>query len=337
MMREKRALILGAYNSALDGLWTTTELKIGQPEIYEETIEVPGMHGVLDFSEAPVGHPVYKQREITAAFESSAGTVEEREDRITAFLQACHGRRVRIVVPDYPDRYTIGRVYLEREFNNLAYARVSMKAKCDPFFLSDLPETVSLPILSSAVNAISAVEIMESTAAGGYVAPSDRATWTFTAESGEVGTYAVFRLTVQPNTEYYVSGKLTAKGYWRISATQTMPPEWSPFATTGADGYLYLWVNRLTPVNAVPLTQVVVIPRENLQVISTGAAHAETSCSKPDGVWLVVSVNGKSYPHFGVVDPQLTLDPGDCVAVAMRYDQAETAEYESISWHRRWI
>lgn len=335
----RRALTIGDYNTAIDGKFVTAELEIGQPEFCEEYQDVPGMHGALDFSEAPVDHPVYKMREISVAFESSRGTVQEREDRITEFLASCHGKRLKIVLPDYPDRYLIGRVKLKREFNNLAYCRVSMTAKCEPFFMSDLPETVSLPILSAAINAITAVDFMDdiSTAPGGYVNPSERSTWTLTAESGAVGAYAVFRLTVQPNTEYYISGKLQAKGCWRVSADTLPSSDFTPFVTSGEEGYIYVWVSRLQPLYSVPLTNVIVIPREQLQVISAGAASAEASCEKPNGLWLILSVNGVSYPHFGVVTPDLVLDPGDSVAVAMRYDTVEDASVETVSWHRRWL
>lgn len=335
----RRALTIGNYNTALDGKFVTAELEIGQPEFYEEYQDVPGMHGALDFSEAPVSHPVYKMREISAAFESSRGTAQEREDRITEFIAACHGKRLRLVLPDYPDRYLIGRVKLKREFNNLAYCRVSMTAKCEPFFQSDLPDTVSLPILSSAVCAIADVTPMDdlSTTEMGWVAASDRSAITLTAHDGSVGSYAVFRLTVSPNTEYYISGKLTAKGYWRAGASTACPPDFSPFVKTGDDGYIFVWVYRLQPVGYVPLTNVIVIPRDQLQVISVGSAPAEASCGKPAGVWLILSVNGVSYPHFGVVEPDLVLEPGDSVAVAMRYDAVDEDIVEAVSWCRRWL
>lgn len=335
----RRALTIGSYNTALDGKFVTAEMEIGQPEFYEEFQEVPGMHGALDFSEAPVSHPVYKMREISVAFESSRGSVQEREERITEFMAACHGQRLKIVLPDYPDRYLIGRVKLKREFNNLAYCRVSMTAKCEPFFVSELPDSVSLPILSSAVCAISEVTPMTemSTAVMGWVAASKRSAITLTAQTGAVGSYAVFRLTVAPNTEYYISGKLGAKGYWRVSAAALKPSKFSPFVTSGEDGFLYVWIWRLQPLYAVPLKDVIVIPRDQLSVISAGAASAEASCGKPDGVWLILSVDGVSYPHYGVVEPDLVLEPGDSVAVAMRYDAVADSGAEVVSWHRRWI
>ena len=107
----RRALSIGNYNTALDGKFVTAEMEIGQPEFYEEFQEVPGMHGALDFSEAPVDHPVYKMREISVAFESSRGSVQEREERITEFMAACHGQRLKIVLPVYRTSSTSTTVF----------------------------------------------------------------------------------------------------------------------------------------------------------------------------------------------------------------------------------
>ncbi len=143
---EKRKLIIGSYDTALTGLWTLTGWSLSDPELVESFIDVPGrIDGPLDASTALTdGDPRYGQRELVATFESSEGTRLEREDRIRTMRNWLDGWRLDITLPDDPTHHVKGRVHVERIYNDLAHASVSVTAKCDPWLYNNTDTVVAL-------------------------------------------------------------------------------------------------------------------------------------------------------------------------------------------------
>lgn len=131
---QKRKIIIGSYDTALDGLWTLTGWALGRAAAQENYIDVPGHSGQLDLSTALTdGEPYYGSREFVATFESSEGTRLEREQRISAMVNALDGWRQNIVLPDDPAHYIVGRVRVEKLYNDPAHASVQVTATCDPW------------------------------------------------------------------------------------------------------------------------------------------------------------------------------------------------------------
>lgn len=81
---------------------------IGTPEQETYYLDVPGADGFLDYSEALTGRPVFKKRPI----EIVLGGKMERS-RWQSFLSTLrimlHGKRVRVVLDDFPGYYWEGR------------------------------------------------------------------------------------------------------------------------------------------------------------------------------------------------------------------------------------
>lgn len=131
---QKRKIIIGTYDTALEGQWTLTGWALGRAEAQENYVDVPGHSGQLDLSTALTdGEPYYRNREFVATFESSEGTYLEREQRINTMVNKLDGRRQNIILPDDPTHYLTGRIRVEKIYNDLAHAAVQVTATCDPW------------------------------------------------------------------------------------------------------------------------------------------------------------------------------------------------------------
>lgn len=142
---QKRKIIIGDYDTALEGLWTLTGWSLSRAEAFESYADVPGHSGQLDLSTVLTdGEPYYGPREFEAFLESSEGTRLERENRIDLMINKLDGWRVHIILPDAPTRYIAGRVRVEKLYNDLAHASVRVTATCDPWKYNRAETTVGL-------------------------------------------------------------------------------------------------------------------------------------------------------------------------------------------------
>lgn len=131
---QKRKIIIGTYDTAAEGLWTLTGWSLGRAAAREDYVEVPGHSGALDLSTALTdGEPYYESREFVATLESSEGTRLEREQRINAMINKLDGWRLNIILPDDPMHYIVGRIRVEKLYNDLVHASVQVTATCDPW------------------------------------------------------------------------------------------------------------------------------------------------------------------------------------------------------------
>lgn len=141
---QKRKIIIGTYDTAEDGLWTLSAWALSRASAMENYAEVPG-HGLLDLSTVLTdGEPYYSNREFEAVLESSEGTRQEREERISAMINQLDGWRMNIILPDDPTHYITGRVRVERLYNDLAHASVRVTATCDPWRYNNTETTTTL-------------------------------------------------------------------------------------------------------------------------------------------------------------------------------------------------
>ena len=132
---EKRGLIIGNYRTVADGQWLLTSLHFADAVQVTNFTDVPGRRkGPLDLSTALTdGDPTYGSRQLEAVFESSEGTRLERESRIQTMVNWLDGWRLNITLPDDPLHYIVGRVHVERLYNDLAHASVRVTATCEPW------------------------------------------------------------------------------------------------------------------------------------------------------------------------------------------------------------
>lgn len=142
---EKRKIIIGTYDTALEGLWTLTAWNFSKAVANESYAEVPGHNGQIDLSTVLTdGEPYYNNREFEAVFESSEGTRLGREEHINQMINKLDGWRFNITLPDDPNHYISGRVRVERLYNDLAHASVRVSATCDPWRYNNSETVVGL-------------------------------------------------------------------------------------------------------------------------------------------------------------------------------------------------
>lgn len=132
---EKRGLIIGNYRTVADGQWLLTSLHFSDAVQLTNFTDVPGRRkGPLDLSTALTdGDPTYGSRTLEAVFESSEGTRLERESRIQTMVNWLDGWKLNITLPDDPLHYIVGRVHVEKLYNDLAHASVRVTATCEPW------------------------------------------------------------------------------------------------------------------------------------------------------------------------------------------------------------
>lgn len=147
---QKRKIIIGTYDTALEGLWTLSAWSLGRAEAIEEYTTIPGF-GPLDLSTVLTeGEPYYGSREFEATFESSEGNRLEREERINQMINKLDGLRLNIILPDDPLHYITGRVRVEKLFNTPAHASVRVSATCDAWRYNNAQTVVSVTASSTA-------------------------------------------------------------------------------------------------------------------------------------------------------------------------------------------
>lgn len=114
------------------GLYPKEQPKIPAAEVRTEYIEVPGVHGVLDMTEALTGFPMYGTRVGTFRY-----TVLDREQWLSKYAlvkQVMHGRVCNIVLDEEPGGYYHGRVEVDQLKSSKTTGEIVIKATLDPFW-----------------------------------------------------------------------------------------------------------------------------------------------------------------------------------------------------------
>lgn len=147
---QKRKIIIGTYDTALEGLWTLSAWSFSKAVANEEYANVPGHNGPLDLSTVLTdGEPYYGSRELEVTLESSVGTRLEREERINQMINRLDGYRFNITLPDDPTHYINGRVRVEKVYNTPAHASVVVTATCEPWRYNNSETVVGLTAKST--------------------------------------------------------------------------------------------------------------------------------------------------------------------------------------------
>ena len=137
----ERFFILDKFNTWYDWRAILTGKSIPDPEPKTNYVEIDGMDGSLDLSEALTGEVVYNDRTLEASFLIDSGTVKDRATLLRQITTALHGKKVQIIEPDDLDHYFTGRVKIKTYSNTLPYLEFTLEATCDPWRYA-LEETV---------------------------------------------------------------------------------------------------------------------------------------------------------------------------------------------------
>lgn len=141
---EKRALILGEYNTAVPG-WTLAACHITKAVQVQTFVPIPGRPAPLDLStELTDGQPYYDSAYLDATLELSEGDRPARQALIEELVNYADGRSLHIVHPDHPDHYLIGRVQVNAQYSDLAHCAVDIHAVCDPWLYAAMETEVIL-------------------------------------------------------------------------------------------------------------------------------------------------------------------------------------------------
>lgn len=129
----ERYFIFNDKNTFLDWKLILTSKDITPPEPKTHYVELDGMNGSLDLSDALTGEITYKDRKISATFWTDYGSRKDRERIIREMTAFLHGKKVKIIEPDDSDHYFSGRAVVKSVTNSLAYAEISIEFTCDPW------------------------------------------------------------------------------------------------------------------------------------------------------------------------------------------------------------
>lgn len=142
----ERFFVLDKYNTFYDWDLILTEKSITPPEPNTHYINIDGMSGSLDLSEALTGEITYKDRIISASFWTDVGNVKSRDKLLKRIVSILHGKKIRIIEPDDTDRYFVGRIKIKSYSNTLPFMTFTIEATCEPYryALTDTVRTVDL-------------------------------------------------------------------------------------------------------------------------------------------------------------------------------------------------
>lgn len=133
----ERFFILDKFNTWFDWRLILTAKNITPPEPKTNLVNIDGMSGSLDLSEALTGEITYNDRTVSATFWTSEGTYKDRESLLKKIAKNLHGKKVKIIEPDDLDHYFIGRIIVKDSKNILPYAEFKIEAMCEPWRYSN--------------------------------------------------------------------------------------------------------------------------------------------------------------------------------------------------------
>jgi len=117
------------------GLAILSDVKLSSPELKRSYINVPGMDGALDASEAPQGFPVYKNRELSFSLFKDCGFTELSELR-RELMTKYHGKRTTVILPFDSGFYYAGRFHIG-ELSGSARGIIPVAGLVYPYALED--------------------------------------------------------------------------------------------------------------------------------------------------------------------------------------------------------
>lgn len=112
------------------------KIEIGLPEVKTEYIEVPGMNGDLDLSEAQNGGVKYGMRDLKFTFGKLGCTYNEWCSLIAKVSSELHGKTKKIILETDKSYYYTGRCQVSASKTNDVFAEIVVQCKCDPFKMS---------------------------------------------------------------------------------------------------------------------------------------------------------------------------------------------------------
>lgn len=128
---------------SFDGIHTYTEwglrlkeIVIGTPEVKTAYVEIAGMDGLLDLTEAQNGGVRYGMRTLDFIFDARGCSYRMWTDLLSKIATALHGQKKKIVLDIDPEYYYEGRCSINTEKTDEVLAQIAISCYCDPYKLS---------------------------------------------------------------------------------------------------------------------------------------------------------------------------------------------------------
>lgn len=121
------------------GLFLCADLKIGEPKLKENRVDIPGGDGSLNMSYSPQGWPVYYDREITFSLAKRMNE-SDRSTNVSTIRNLWHGKEVDLILPNDTTHYWHG-VITFGDISGYNAGVIPVKMTADPYKYK-LTETV---------------------------------------------------------------------------------------------------------------------------------------------------------------------------------------------------
>ena len=149
-MREERGIFFDSIHTGVNWGLLLTACNKGQPEPKTNFISVEGRDGDLDYSEALTGEIRYNNRTDEYGFNFLDGTRQERQILMNKVYGFLHGRKRKIVLPDWPDYYSVGRLTVTAMNNYMGYGEMTVEANCEPWMYKKTDTIVTATLATEA-------------------------------------------------------------------------------------------------------------------------------------------------------------------------------------------
>lgn len=126
------------YHTGKDWGLYWTDFSVTAPEVEQYFVDVPGRHGLLDFSEVLMRHPVYKNATLTAQFVAKTD-MANWHTLYRTIRRALHGRRMCIAADTDPQHCFVGRCTVASEMVDAVHAVFTIAADIVPYTYGNAP------------------------------------------------------------------------------------------------------------------------------------------------------------------------------------------------------
>ena len=115
-----------------------TDFSATAPEVETFTVDIPGRNGLLDYSEALTGSPVYKNATLSATF-VAACTMAEWHKLYQNIRQELHGQVCTIVADSNSSYAYRGRCTVDSTMEDAKHAVFTISADIEPYCYDNFP------------------------------------------------------------------------------------------------------------------------------------------------------------------------------------------------------
>lgn len=117
------------------------DVKIGFPEEKQAFVDVPGMNGRLDLTEAQNGGSVYGMRTLEFVFDAKDCDYMNWTWLVSKVARAVHGGKKKIILDIDPDYFYVGRCSINTQKTDEVFAEIAISCECEPFKMTETSES----------------------------------------------------------------------------------------------------------------------------------------------------------------------------------------------------